>query len=139
MIRPATRPSRMLADFLGAWRFERSVAHAGGDTARVTGRATFTADAQGLVMDEVGQMSLNGAPPITATRRYLWRAGLHVLFEDGRPFHTVPPSGGTAQHWCDPDSYTVSYDFADWPDWTAAWQVSGPRKDYRMVTRYTRD
>ena len=133
-----TATGRTLSDFEGVWMFDRVVEHASGDRATVTGRATFTCDGAGLVQEEVGRMSLNGAPPLCATRRYLWRAGLQVCFEDGRDFHTVPAEGGTAEHWCDPDHYTVQYEFGSWPDWTATWTVQGPNKDYRMVTRYTR-
>lgn len=134
----ATGAPRTLSDFEGAWLFDRTIRHAGGDRAVVTGRATFTRDAEGLVQEEVGQMSLNGAPPLTATRRYLWRPGLEVTFEDGRAFHAVPAMGGQAEHWCAPDAYLVTYDFSAWPDWTATWQATGPRKDYLMVTRYVR-
>jgi hypothetical protein len=63
-----------------------------------------------------------------------------VLFEDGRFFHRFDaedPLPG-ASHACAPDAYRVRYDFRAWPRWEAAWRVSGPRKDYAMVTRYSR-
>jgi hypothetical protein len=61
-----------------------------------------------------------------------------VLFADGRPFHAFDPGAARpeAAHDCPPDLYRVRYDFSDWPDWQAAWEVRGPRKDYRMVSRY---
>lgn len=133
-----TATERVLSDFEGRWTFERVVEHAGGDRAKVTGTATFTRVGTVLVQDEVGQMSINGARPFSATRRYLWREGLEMRFEDGRFFHIVPASGGTAEHWCDPDHYAVRYDFSLWPNWTAVWTVRGPHKNYRMVTRYFR-
>ena len=71
-----------------------------------------------------------------AERRYLWGPDLTVCFEDGRFFHQVPPEGGQAAHWCDPDQYEVSYDFRAWPDWQTRWRVVGPRKDYAMVSWY---
>jgi hypothetical protein len=131
-----SRANRTLSDFLGRWAFERAIEHADGSRATVTGRATFTPDGDGLLQEEIGQMSLGGAPPLTTTRRYLWRGGLAVRFDDGRAFHTVPPDGGRAEHWCEPDRYIVSYDFSRWPKWTTTWTVRGPRKDYRMVTHY---
>ena len=77
-----------------------------------------------------------------ATRRYLWRDGgagtIDVLFEDGRFFHRFDaedPAPG-ASHDCAPDSYRVRYDFRAWPRWQAEWRVTGPRKDYAMVSRY---
>lgn len=124
--------------FEGAWVFDRVVTHASGDRATVTGRAVFSPCEDGLRYDETGEMSLNGGPALTATRRYVWTAGGEVLFEDGRPFHALPAPGQEAEHWCDPDLYRVRYDFADWPRWSAEWQVSGPRKDYRMRTTYAR-
>ena len=79
-----------------------------------------------------------------AERRYLWReagARVEVFFEDGRPFHSFDPDEPrpAADHWCDPDSYSVHYDFSTWPAWTSEWQVSGPRKDYTMHSAYRRE
>ncbi len=115
-----------------------------GQTGRFTGTATLTADGPGLTYDETGTLTLGPNPPLQATRRYLWRTDeprIAVLFADGRPFHSFAPAAPTpaADHWCDPDSYRVAYDFTRWPDWTATWDVTGPRKDYRMTTRYRRD
>jgi hypothetical protein len=42
------------------------------------------------------------------------------------------------EHPCGDDHYTVQYDFRSWPQWTAVWQVSGPRKDYTSRSAYTR-
>ena len=44
-----------------------------------------------------------------------------------------------ADHWCDPDTYKVRYDFREWPLWRAEWRVTGPRKDYVMRSVYTRE
>ena len=76
-------------------------------------------------------------------RRYRWRDGgagtIDVLFDDGRFFHRFDaedPAPG-ASHACAPDLYRVRYDFRRWPRWQAEWWVSGPRKDYRMVSAYS--
>ena len=77
-----------------------------------------------------------------ATRRYLWRAGgagaIDVLFEDGRFFHSFDPDAPTpaAPHDCPPDTYRVRYDFTGWPEWQAEWRVTGPDKDYTMLSRF---
>ncbi|WP_315899499.1 DUF6314 family protein [Roseovarius atlanticus] len=130
-----------LADFEGAWRLERDVVHAGAAPARFEGEARLVPGQGGLVYREAGVLSMAGQPPMRAERGYLWRArdggGIDVMFEDGRFFHSIT-EGGAAEHWCDPDMYEVRYDFADWPDWSARWQVCGPRKAYRMVSRFTR-
>ncbi len=96
-------------------------------------------------MTEEGRLDLGGAS-FQATRVYLWRAdgdGIAVLFEDGRAFHRFTPQGAAdSAHWCDPDDYRVSYDFSRWsvnrPIWTAEWRVTGPRKDYVMLSTYRR-
>lgn len=75
---------------------------------------------------------------MTAERRYRWDSDLRVFFEDGRFFHQVPRTGGATEHWCAPDMYRVRYRFARWPEWETVWRVIGPRKDYAMITRYTR-
>ena len=107
-------------------------------------RARFTRDADGLVYSESGTLHLPGQPEMHAERRYLWRGAgslIEVLFDDGRPFHVFDPAEPRpgADHWCDPDSYSVRYDFTSWPDWSAEWQVIGPRKGYSMYSAYRRD
>ena len=113
-----------------------------GGNARFDGILTLTPDDRGLIWCETGTLCLEGVPPVTATRRYLWREGpdgtIGVFFDDGRPFHSFRPDGRPeAAHWCDPDSYDARYDFTRWPDWEAVWTVRGPRKDYTSHTRYS--
>ena len=90
---------------------------------------------------EKGEMILPGGQRHAAQRSYLWepqpeRGAIDIYFDDGRPFHTLPLSGGETGHWCDPDQYDVRYDFGDWPQWEAVWTVRGPRKDYTMRSWY---
>ena len=131
--------ARRLEYFEGAWAFERRITHADGQEALVSGRAVWTRDGDGLVCEETGEMRIAGAAPMQVARRYRWAEGLRVHFEDGRFFHAVPPEGGEASHWCDPDQYDGSYDFSRWPAFSVTWAVRGPRKDYRMVTTYTKE
>ena len=130
---------RELGDFEGRWRLYKSITQQGGGAeARFEGMAVWSAVAAGLAYHETGQLHLAGAAPIRAERRYLWCAPLRVCFEDGRFFHDVPAAGGSALHHCAPDLYRVRYNFDTWPDWTATWHVTGPRKDYRIEMRFTR-
>ncbi|WP_297774702.1 DUF6314 family protein [uncultured Roseovarius sp.] len=129
------RPRR-LQDFEGAWAFTREVVEADGRRATVTGRAVWRCDGAGLAYTETGEMRIAGHAPMQVERRYSWDSDLAVSFEDGRFFHHVPPEGGETAHWCDPDQYDGAYDFGNWPEFTVTWRVRGPRKDYRMVTRY---
>ena len=81
---------------------------------------------------------MDGKTPMQAERRYRWSTDLSVYFDDGRFFHCVPKSGGETQHFCDPDMYKGTYDFAEWPTFRVTWDVRGPRKDYRMTSTFTR-
>lgn len=135
---------RGLAAFEGEWRIARLIDdRLGGQTGRFEGRALLRPDGAGLLYHEEGSLRLGEAPPLNATRRYLWRAeagAVAVYFEDGRLFHRFDPAKDHpgADHACDPDSYRVRYDFGGWPDWRAVWTVRGPRKDYRMQSTYRR-
>jgi hypothetical protein len=133
-----------LGDFEGVWRLERRIIDALGPDAVFTGTAGFTRDTEGLILHEAGRLELTGQGGFQAERRYHWRqagAMIAVLFADGRDFHRFDPGQGltTADHWCDPDTYRVRYDFTNWPVWQAEWRVTGPRKDYVMHSVYRRD
>nr|WP_281496124.1 DUF6314 family protein [Marivita sp. S6314] len=129
--------------FEGLWQVDRVIHdHRAGSTGRFAGSATFSPIGAGLAYLETGQLWLDGHPPFKAERRYLWRIEddvIHVDFDDGRAFHHIPPDQPSDRHWCDPDTYDVTYSFASWPVWHSTWDVSGPRKAYRMVTTYRRE
>lgn len=130
-----------LNDFTGHWTLSRQILQANGPEGRFTGQAVFTPEGTGLRYHEAGQLVLAGEAAMRAERDYLWQAEggqIVVRFEDGRDFHRFDPSLAEAAHWCDPDDYRVRYDFARWPDWSSEWRVTGPRKDYVMISRYTR-
>lgn len=133
------RPS----DFLGSWQIARQIDDAlSGTQASFDGIATIEAGAQSWRYVEKGKLALVGAKPMTAERQYIWQAdesGIDIHFDDGRFFHRLilggaSPEAPTAQHWCDPDQYNVTYDFSKWPCWTSVWQVEGPRKNYVMTS-----
>lgn len=126
---------RQLADFLGQWALSRRIVPAVGPEAQFEGTAVWTADG---AYTEEGLLRVDGQPPMRAERRYTWDAELTVYFEDGRFFHRVPPAGGATGHWCDPDQYDVTYDFALWPRFEVRWRVVGPRKNYEMISHYYR-
>jgi hypothetical protein len=71
-----------------------------------------------------------------ATRDYLLRPtdspdAMDMVFPDGRPFHRMSFSAAASQdrHWCDPDTYRVTYSLTGPDEFSYAWDVSGPRKD----------
>ncbi len=133
---------RLMA-FAGLWRIERRIddLRAGAEGA-FRGAARFDREPGGLAYAETGELRLGAAAPMTASRSYSWREGggdmIEVWFQDGRFFHRFPADDPTpsAEHFCDPDQYSVRYDFRGWPNWRAEWRVVGPRKDYAMVTDY---
>lgn len=130
--------TRQLADFIGKWCITREITHADGTRASFAGVAEWLPAEGGADYVERGVLDM-GTARFNAERRYRWSDDLDVYFDDGRFFHAVPQCDGDAAHWCDPDQYDVTYDFTRWPEWTARWQVRGPRKDYVMVSVYTRD
>ena len=132
-------------DFVGVWQVARVISdRRSGQAGRFAGQAVLTPrGADGLDYVETGSLRLGDGPAMAATRRYAWafQAGLvQVSFDDGRPFHSFVPGvdGAGTDHLCGADLYCVSYGFADWPVWTAQWQVAGPRKDYTLESRYWR-
>ncbi|MGB1235528.1 MAG: DUF6314 family protein [Planktomarina sp.] len=124
-----------LADFEGTWIFDRVIDDALSGQATATGTARI---GQGAYLEET-TLTLPDGTVLNGTRKYLWaevEGGIEVRFHDGRPFHTIRFTAPADAHWCDPDTYNVTYDFDAYPKWTSTWAVKGPRKDYRMVTRY---
>ncbi len=129
---------RVLDDFKGAWSLVRHITHGDGTHAEFRGAALLMPVAQGLAYEEKGWLRVGESSPFQAERRYHWDEALNVWFDDGQFFHAIPAMGGPMRHYCDPDTYAGEYDFSGWPKFTLTWQVTGPRKDYRMVSRYSR-
>ncbi|KAF0674801.1 DUF6314 family protein [Profundibacterium mesophilum] len=136
------REAPRLRDFEGDWTLSRKIEDR---RARLSGRLDGTARWQpaegGLRMGEAGLLRFGAAAPIRAERGALWMQDgpdIRVHFEDGRFFHLIAPRAGRAGavHECAPDRYEVTYDFRDWPRWSALWTVTGPRKDYVMRSDY---
>lgn len=129
---------RDLSYFQGHWDLHRRITQSTGDVAFLTGQATWRAEGDDLICDEVGEMHLPGHAPLTSRQRTIWHPGLRVSFADGRAFHRVPERGGRATHWCDPDQYVARYHFVKYDVFTVCWRVAGPRKSYRMISVYRR-
>jgi len=129
------------AAFEGDWQITREIKdRTGGPAGRFTGTGRFTPAPGGLAYAEAGELAL-GPTVMRATRAYRWvftAEGVEVLFSDGRPFHAFRWDAATAEHPCGADLYRVRYDFSAWPDWTATWDVTGPRKDYTLRTLWRR-
>ena len=127
-----------LRAFVGDWDLEKDIRHVDGTRASFQGTAVFQPAEGGLRYRETGALKLAGGVPMSASREYFWNSEGAVFFGDGRFFHEIPVGGGVARHDCPPDTYLVDYAFGAWPDWSATWTVTGPRKDYKMICRYRR-
>lgn len=101
-------------------------------------------DAGGLALREEGTMRW---PTFTgpASREYVLKpAGqpdaLDVFFPDGRPFHRMSftPAANQDNHWCDPDTYRVSYTMGGPDRFSYTWDVAGPHKDLLLASRLVR-
>jgi Family of unknown function (DUF6314) len=105
----------------------------------VRGELVIAADGAGLRWEERGVLGWGGAErPIS--RAYLLREradGWWVEFGDGREFHPWRP-GTLVTHPCRADVYSglVTVDGADRV--RTLWDVRGPAKEQRLVTRLTR-
>jgi hypothetical protein len=135
------------SDFLGNWCIERQIEDfLTQQTGTFFGDAIIVARDRDWVYSETGTLSFNNRTPLKSERRYLWSptaAGFDIHFDDSRFFHSfdlpIEADGGkcsTAHHWCDPDDYNVQYDLNRFPDWSSLWQVTGPRKLYKMISKY---
>ena len=134
------------ARFRGRWAIRRHILDLDSEwLGKFTGIAVFSPVEAGLHYREEGKLQFGGLTAVRAERVYVWTVlaadRVRVLFEDGTHFHDFDPGQPRpkASHFCDPDDYDVTYDFSRWPEWRAEWRVEGPRKDYRLVSIYTRE
>ena len=129
---------------LGAWQVTRL----GWDgvparTMRLCGTARFSTCALGLLFEERGRISA-GDYVGEAAQRYVFHIAsasmATVCFEDGRPFHHLDLETGLArvQHDCPPDRYEGRYRVLAPTCWLLSWRVTGPRKNQRLTSRFTR-
>ncbi|WP_285244439.1 DUF6314 family protein [Pseudarthrobacter sp. fls2-241-R2A-127] len=130
----------------GRWRLERDLLdRSDGTRGTFSGVVIFTpTDDDGLALREEGTMRW---PSFTgpASREYVLNPlpqpdALDVFFPDGRPFHRMSFTPDTSQdtHWCDPDTYRVSYTRQGPDAFSYSWDVTGPRKDLLLISRLER-
>jgi Family of unknown function (DUF6314) len=122
-------------ELVGEWRLQRRVADRRlRQYGRVEGLLTIAPHGDGLAWREHGTLSIQGRSH-DVSRTYLLADGW-VLFDDGRPFHPWRP-GEWVDHLCSQDTYRGLVDVGPARIRTL-WDVSGPAKDQRLVTRLTR-
>lgn len=127
----------------GRWSVQRTlVDRAAGTRGTFAGVVTFseTDDDGALRFHEEGTVRWPAAEGGTftgpATRDYVLRPtdspdAMDMEFPDGRPFHRMSFTADASQdrHWCDPDTYRVTYSLTGPDQFSYAWDVTGPRKD----------
>ena len=130
----------------GRWTVERQLQdRANGTRGTFSGVVLFSPTDDGaLAFREDGTMRW---PSFTgpASREYLLKpAGradaLDVFFADGRTFHRMSftPEANLDQHWCDPDTYRVTYAFEGRDRFSYTWDVRGPDKDLLLTSTLQR-
>lgn len=130
----------------GTWSVERQLLdRATGTCGTFSGVVRFSpTDDGGLAFHEEGTLRW---PTFTgpASRDYTLKPGgqpdaLDVFFADGRPFHRMSfsPVASQDNHWCDPDTYRVSYTFEGPDMFGYTWDVTGPHKDLLLTSRLQR-
>jgi hypothetical protein len=119
---------------------------AAGTRGTFTGVVIFSPDADaGLRFHEEGTVTWPAVSPRPgdggtftgpATRDYLLRPAdtadaMDMFFPDGRAFHRMSftPNASQDRHWCDPDTYRVTYVLHGDDEFSYVWDVTGPRKD----------
>lgn len=139
---PSYRVPTQLSDFEGGWQLSRNIVQRNGDTYTFKGEAKFVRRHLILLYQEDGLVSAPNGHVMPAQRQYIWQQSspskFDMLFDDGRYFHSFSADEPCAKHVCGDDLYRVNYHFSKWPAWSSKWQVKGPRKDYEMLSYYTR-
>lgn len=128
----------------GAWLLARRLYdRRAGTRGTLQGEALFEAEGDGLVYRENGVLRLrDGAFKASRVYRYGFPAPhrAEIAFDDGSPFHALDLSSGrcAVEHRCGGDTYRGRYHVAGPGEWRVDWQVSGPRKDLFLESRYRR-
>ncbi len=130
----------------GRWAVDRDLQdRAAGTRGSFRGVITFTDHDGGLRFREDGTLAWTSPAGVAftgpASREYLLRTAsapdvLDWYFPDGRPFHRMGFTGTRRQdeHWCDPDTYRVSYRLIDADEFRYRWDVTGPAKDHLLTS-----
>jgi hypothetical protein len=139
-------PVRDLSSYLGGrWQIDRKLL----DRRRsvcgsILGVAEFAAAGSLLIHREWGRLSFgnySGAAEQRYDLEFIDTADRALVrFRDGRPFHFLDLSEGRTDvtHACGSDLYEGRFIAFDRRCWQSIWEISGPRKDQRIVTLYTR-
>ncbi|MEM6811941.1 MAG: DUF6314 family protein [Pseudomonadota bacterium] len=138
--------SKIFQSLEGRWNLDRQITPHG----HFSGEAVFSKiDDTSLAYSETGQLSLDSGDTLNdVSKRYIFSLkdeGISVYFDDGpdkgKLFHTLNfDQSGTAEadHFCKPDTYHSRYQFHSDVSFVITHDVSGPYKDYKIKSCYSR-
>ncbi|GAA4211087.1 DUF6314 family protein [Actinocatenispora rupis] len=132
-----------IAYLTGRWTLDRHITDLStGGTGTFTGIGEFRPDGPDLAYSERGELRFGGHVG-PAWRALTYRAsgdGLRVEFDDGRHFHDLDLRTGTwtVTHPCRADAYAGEFRVTSADHWVQDWRVTGPAKDLRLHTTFTR-
>lgn len=138
-------PVSDLRDFLlGVWRLDRILVDGRlGQGGTMEGTALFAPSGRRLLYSEAGKLRFGGHVG-TAEQSYFYdfpqpgRAA--ITRHDGTPFVDLDLTAGRTEvvHRCGDDLYRGTFGVSASAHWWVEWEVTGPRKDQRISTRYRR-
>jgi hypothetical protein len=146
----ARRPVTLLEGLAGRWAIARAIE---GEGARAVGVASLRPDGVGtLAYRETCQLTLSDGRVVQAHRNYRYRfvgETIEIHFDEGpgqgRLFVRLVFARGVGVqeeafdiHHCRDDSYRVLFRLDLPSSFATEIAVSGPRKNYRAVSRYSR-
>jgi hypothetical protein len=125
---------------LGQWELIRWLRdQRAGMSGTAAGRLTLSADREQIDWHEQATLQWNGhhLPVSRSYRLHRTDDGWWAYFPDGRPFHPWRP-GQWVQHACRADIYYGLTTLTDARTWYTRWDVVGPAKSQRIITRLSR-
>jgi hypothetical protein len=130
--------------FSGRWRIERKITDLrDGEEGVLTGWAAFDPKGRSIIYSAEGKLKMRGeVKTVTEFHRieFVAPGRVEVFFDDGEMFHHFDPraDGPTAEHRHEGELYRVAYDFRRPWEWSMTVHITGPKRDLRGVTRFTR-
>lgn len=124
--------------FFGRWTVSRVIFDRLGK-GRVIFEGTAVLDGEGF--SEQGETLIGEfrAPSSRAYQLQFDRDAVMAKFPDGRDFIRIDAKASQrVHHDCGDDVYRGRLFFTSRDTWVEAWQVTGPRKNYRSIARYNR-
>lgn len=141
----------VLSYFLGGWKVQRVISGFG----EITGQATFQVSdeheqyldfQEEMVLPSVQNSAQDQKPNAFRTYQYrMTEEGFDIFFSDGATkgnlflsFAFTQASMLTSHHLCIKDHYDAKFTFLSADQFELGFSVVGPKKDYSILTTFTR-